>query len=662
MPSSPLFRPVCGLRRLFIFPLWRFVSYEICSDFSKMTVFAWDPWVFDPAEWRLTSAADGVVSLPNKSLELLALLLERAPGLVSKDDILSTVWRGSVVEEGNIAFHIAMLRKALDARGGTSCIETVRGRGYRFVAPVTRRLPESDRAVVIGTVTAAAVAVPPPAPDSVPGPAPTSSLRARRAMARLWPAAVLAIAVSGLGWASMSHLDARVRDVVVLPARGADGVVMDGVAETIASQLARQTTLPSRAASWHSAGETAVEAGRRLQAETVLTATVDRSGDPWRVTAELTRTHDARTLWNWMFEVPASAPAPAGLIGARTASGLGSHFDAMVPGRVTAGANAEAFNLVLQARESWRLRTPPSVQHAIALYERAIQLDPASAPAYAGLADCYNLTMSGLPTEVRYAAAKSNAERALALDPGLAAAHTSLAFLRYKFEWRWREAEAGFKLAIDMDPSYALAHHWYGEMLGLVGRYDEAIAELHRARALDPASLAIIDDLAGPLLRSGRVAEARAVVKQGAAINPMYHGVPKRMGEILAAEGRERESLEETWRAAVLTGATMESVEELRAAYLAGGLPAVLRIEIARLEASGGERFAVQAQATFLASRYARLGDRDKALHWIDVAIDRREDIALHLPTYPEYDWLRGDPEFKRMLERVGLKAGGRGL
>ena len=95
-------------------------------------LFDWDVWTYEPQEWRLTSAS-GPVALPNKTLALLALLLDRAPGLVSKDDILSVVWAGTVVEEGNIAFHVATLRKTLDAAGAPSCIETVRGRGYRFV-------------------------------------------------------------------------------------------------------------------------------------------------------------------------------------------------------------------------------------------------------------------------------------------------------------------------------------------------------------------------------------------------------------------------------------------------------------------------------------------------------------------------------------------------
>lgn len=493
-----------------------------------MTVFEWDRWVFDSAEWRLASAAGGVVPLPNKTLELLALLLERAPGLVSKEEILSTVWRDSVVEEGNIAFHIATLRKALGQGGDTSCIETVRGRGYRFVTPVSRRGQAAEQPAPIGSQP------PPAAPPA----------RRRWRAAHVVPVAMLATLAAVMGWMWLGTPKASTRQV---------------------------------------------------------------QGPP----------------------VTAAGSNPP---------------------------NAEALALTLRARESWRQRTPPSVQQAITLYERAIAIDPSFAPAYAGLADCYNLTMSGLPVKVRAMHAKANAERALALDPNLPAAHTSRAFYLYKLEWKWDEAEAEFRRAIAADPSYALAHHWYGEMIGYFGRFDEAIAELRRALALDPESLPIMSDLAATLLRSGRLAEARDVVAAGAAINPMYHGIPSRMAEILAAEGRELESLEEAWRAAVLTGATMESIEELRAAYRTGGLPAVLRLEIARLEDEQPGRFAVPAQASFLATRYARLRDKDRTLYWIGVAIDRREDLVLHLPTYPEYDWLRDDPAFNRILARAGLK------
>ncbi|MDP1572085.1 MAG: winged helix-turn-helix domain-containing protein [Vicinamibacterales bacterium] len=619
-------------------------------------VFQWGEWTFEPSEWRLTSASGRVVSLPNKSLELLALLLVRAPGLVSKDEILGTVWRDAVVEEGNIAFHIAALRKALDAPGGgASCIGTVRGRGYRFVAAVTHKRSEAGPAVAPEPgPTAPALA---PAGAAVtPAGTPAPAVAPRTTPNWLFPAALLVAAASLLVWLAIPTTETRVREVAVLPVRAAgDSAVVEGLAEAIAAQLARQTTLPTQMATGGAPGESALEAGRRLQADTVLTTTVDRSRDPWRVTVQLTRTRDQRQLWASVFDVPPVEPVVGIAIGARVAGGLGRRFDVLATEGPPGGVNQAAFDLFVQGRELWRLRTPHSVQQAIVRYEQAIAIEPAFARAYAGLADCYNLTLSGLPAEVRHARAKAHAEHALALDPGLAEAHTSLAFLRYKFEWRWRDAEAAFRRAIEADPSYALAHHWYGEMLGLLGRYDEAIAELRRARALEPNALAIDSDLVPPLLRAGRVAEARAVVEAAAAANPNWHWVPRRMAEVLAAEGRERESLEEHWRALVLSGATLDWIEALREAYRAGGLPAVLRLEIAQLEAAEATSPGGPQNATFLSLKYARLGERGEALRWIATALDRREDAAIHLLTHPDYDSLRGDPAFQRLLERVGV-------
>jgi len=636
-------------------------------------IFEWAEWTFEPAEWRLIYAGTAPVSLPNKTLELLVLLLDRAPGLVSKDEILGTVWSDAVVEEGNIAFHVALLRRTLDIGGAErSCIETVRGKGYRFVASVGRR-----DAALVEEPPAAPVLEPAASSDSLSAPdsgpvaedAPAVAAEpivdvipqagaARRRLSPGWALLVItafAAAASLFFWRSGST-NAAVRDVAVLPvASGPEAGAPAGVADAIVARLSAMTTLRARTVTPANASEPPVETARRAGAETILLTAVDASRDPWRVDVQIIRARDGQRIWSWAFDVRAGTSDVRSAIAANIATGVGRHFRVALEKPAGRTPNAEALTLTLRAREAWRLRTPPSVQHAIALYERAITMDPSFAPAYAGLADCYNLTMSGLPVDVRAANATKNAERALALDPGLADAHTSRAFSLYKFEWKWSEAEAAFRRAIAADPGYALAHHWYGEMLGYLGRFDESIAELRQAHALDPDSVAIITDLVGPLLHSGRLAEARALLEKGAAINPTFHSIPRRRGEILAAEGRERESLEETWRAAVLTGVSLESVEELRASYRAGGLPAVLRVEIARLEAGGTEPFGVPAQATILASRYARLGDREKALHWISVAIDRHEDIALHLPTYPDYDTLRDDPEFQRQLARTGI-------
>lgn len=469
-------------------------------------LFHWDGWSFEPAEWRLLNSRSEPVQLPNKTLDVLALLLERAPALVGKDEILSKVWGDAIVEEGNIAFHIASLRKVLDHTDASSCIENVRGRGYRFVAPVTTETPE--------------VRVPAGAP------APLRSLRPR---AWLYAAVALAAMVGGLIW-------------------------------------------------WSS---------------------------------------------TW--------PAPA----AKTVA---------VPSPAAA--------LVVEGRNLWRLRTPADVKQAIQVLERATAADPNYAPAYAALADAYNITMSGLPATARYERAKAYAERALALQPELADGHTSLAFLRYKFEWRWVDAESEFKRAIALNPNYALAHHWYGEFLSLLGRNDESIREFTAALTLEPDSLAIQSDFVSPLLGAGRIADARHVIETAARANPAWHWIPYRMSEVLTAEGRERESLEERWRWMLLTGATFETVDAQRTAYRTGGMPAALRVEIAQLLTADP---ATPGLATKLARAYALLRQRREALHWLSIALDRREDAAVTMLTYHDYDALRGDPAFNQLLARVGL-------
>lgn len=605
-------------------------------------VYAWEGWTFEPAEWRLVNAAGDPVSLPNRTLDLLALLLDRAPSLVTKDEILTHVWRGAVVEEGNIAFHIATLRKTLDT-GEPSCIETVRGRGYRFAASVTRREPLVEHTSPPPVVAAGAVAAEMPAPAEIPRRA------ARRPLWLLVAAAGLTAVIVGVAWFSLRHDAPIIRAVTVLP-------LAEGLADVIAARVARDTTLATFIGAAGPASEDVVEAGRRLNAEAILTVAIDRTGQPWRVLTEVTRTRDQSRLWSWQFTVNAGTPSVTHAdIAARIALGLGRHLGVA---RINIGptVNPAAYELTLQAREQWRQRTPHTVQQAITLYERAIALDPAFSRAYAGLADCYNLTMSGLPPDVRYPRALENAEKAVALDPNDAAGHTSLAFIRYKFEWRWEEADAEFRRAIALDPDYALAQHWYGEFLGLMGRYDEAIAHLRQAVALEPESLAIQSDLVQPLLRAGRIAEARAAVEAAAATNPNWHFIPYRMADVLEAEGRERESVESRWRWMLLSGATLESVDRLRAAYNAGGMEAMTRAEIADYLDTETATPGNWMTATFLSRLYGRLGDHAEALRWLGIAIDRREDAANTLLIHPDYDTLRGEPEFARLMARVGLK------
>jgi len=617
-------------------------------------VFEWGGWTFEPAEWRLLAADGTPVSLPNRTLDLLALLLERAPSLVTKDEILTHVWRDSVVEEGNIAFHIATLRKAIDCED-SSCIETVRGRGYRFIAPVARLEPAPPApGEPVSPVEAAGLAEESrEAATAITAvvTAPTAHRRRRIPLFPVVAAVGLGLITAGAGWYALATSAPPIRTVTVMPS-------LDGLADAVVARVSRDTTLEARAGTSAGPDERALDAGQRLNAEAILTTHVDQTVQPWRVWAQLTRTRDQRHLWSWAFDVPADSLATANAtIAAKIGFGLGRHLGAVRAGAAGSAAtvNPVAYDLSLQARVQWRLRTPYSIQQAITLYERAISIDPGYAPAYAGLADCYNLTMSGLTPDVRYPRALEYAEKAVALDPDDASGHTSLAFLRYKFEWRWDEADAEFKKAIALDPDYALAHHWYGEFLGLMGRYEEAITQLRLAAALDPQTLAIQSDLVPPLLRAGRIAEARAVVEAAAATNPNWPIIPYRMADIFEAEGRDRDAAESRWRWMLLSGVSLENVDRLRAAYNTGGMEGMTRAEIASYLESEAATPGAWLNATFLSRLYARLGKRAEAFRWLNIALDRREDAGISLIIHPDYDSLRGDPAFDEALKRVGL-------
>ena len=147
--------------------------------------------------------------------------------------------------------------------------------------------------------------------------------------------------------------------------------------------------------------------------------------------------------------------------------------------------STEAHHLYLKGRYNWNKRTPFWIERAVQYFEQAIQLDPHYALAYAGLADSYNLMAgnSGLPPSETFPKARAAALRALEIDDTLAEAHTSLALVRYLFDWQWSAAERGFQRAIELNPNYATAHHWYGEYLGLCRRFDEGFKELVRRRS-----------------------------------------------------------------------------------------------------------------------------------------------------------------------------------
>ena len=282
--------------------------------------YTWDQWRFEPTECRLMRD-DVMVPMPAKTLDLLAALLRRAPRLVTKEELLTAVWPNAAVEEGNIAFHVAALRKILDPGDGPSVIENVRGRGYRFVRDV------------------AIIQLPPT--DAVQQPAAPHRPR----LGALWPAlAVAGILVIALVLAAVMRGRPAEWSVVVMPFTvvnsAAGEALVPGLGQYIALEL-EKAGIRGQALAGGARGELPRDAGARLGAAAVLTGTLQPTPAGWRVSVELMRTSDGRREWTWVFEVandvgrpsPGTGPDDArsrlqGAIGGLIAGGLHSRLAA----------------------------------------------------------------------------------------------------------------------------------------------------------------------------------------------------------------------------------------------------------------------------------------------------------------------------------------------
>jgi tetratricopeptide (TPR) repeat protein len=314
--------------------------------------------------------------------------------------------------------------------------------------------------------------------------------------------------------------------------------------------------------------------------------------------------------------------------------------------------NPQAYQAYLEGRFYWAKRTPDSVDKAISRFEEALRIDPNYAQAYAGLADSYAVTASGLPSSDRGMKAKSAAERAIALDGSSAEAETSLAFILYKFEWNWTEAERHFRRALQLNPNYALAHHWFGEFLVLRGRSDEGLAELRRAESLDPLSLPIKNDLARALYRARRYDEAIAGAQHVLELDPTFSNAYATLVYANEQKHDYPRAVEADLQVLRLSKKSPEQIEALRNKFSHSGWQAYWagELDLLQKEPAGSVSDYVFAEV------YLRLGNREQALHFLENSFADRGDAPLLVGVEPLWDPLRSESRFIYLLRRTGLQ------
>ena len=635
------------------------------------------------AQRRLLRRGTETIALTPKAFDILLLLIQHGGEVVSKDEIMRAVWPDSFVEESNLTQTVFMLRKALCETTEQRYILTVQGRGYRFVPDVKesssdgRGLTSSDhisadapRAIVGDRSSNARVGAPGPTQTEM-----AQSPPVLRKKFQLLAVATIVVVAAGL----MTYLRrSAVQDrpsppparlmLAVLPFQNLTGdstqeYFSDGLTEEMITQLgnldSQHLGVIARTSVMHYKNTpTALDQiGRELSVQYVLEGSVRRDANNVRITAQLIQTKDQSHVWARQYDRELKGLLSLqGEIAQEIADEiqltLGEHKPAASTQAGGSPHNYEAYDLYLKGQYFFNKRTAKGLKEAVKYFEQAAAKDPSYARAYAGLADCYALMggYTGRPPAEFIRKARAAALRALQLDDSLPEAHTALALIVQTYDWDWQTAEREFQRAIALNPNYATAHHWYAEHLMWRGRFDEALQESERARQLDPLSLIIAADN-GAILYFSR----------------QYDGAIEKWQSVLELDS-------DFIRAHLIKGAYTEKgmfaealvdEEKLRSkdipadywswrAYIEGraGHPADARHALDELLNVNRHE---PVDPILVANGYVGVGDKDRALAWLEKAYKQHSNELVSLKVSPVYDVLRGDPRFLILLHRVGL-------
>jgi serine/threonine-protein kinase len=400
--------------------------------------------------------------------------------------------------------------------------------------------------------------------------------------------------------------------------------------------------------------------GNDLGVETVLEGSVRKAGSRLRITAQLINVADGYHLWSESFDrdmedVFAIQDEISLAIVEELKPELLGDEEARVAGRAT--ANPEAYNLYLRGRWYWNKRTPPDLMRGIDYFERAIDIAPDYALAYAGMADCYTALAeySASPPEGTAAAARGAALRALELDDTLPEAHAALGYIKLVYDWDWRGAETDLKRAIELDPNYAPAHHRYAVVLSIMGRYDEGLQEVRRAKELEPHCVSISTVVGLLLCNVGELDSAIEELERALEMDPGFANVYFTLGAAYLYSAKYDEALatfEESNR--ILGGRNPGAAAMIGITHAFSGDVDEAERALADLTALAEHG---PVSSSLIAVLCFSLGRRDEGFEWLERAYEERELLLrVLLPVFRRPDVAYGDPRFQDLLGRMGLE------
>lgn len=582
------------------------------------------------------------LKVQEQPFQILLKLLEHPGEIVTREELRSTLWPvGTFVDfETGLNTIIKRLRETLgDSAENPRFLETVPRRGYRFIG-----MPG-----VGATVTPAAV-----------------KARSRRTIPMTGLAIVLVLALLftlNRGWrerllgrASPSPIES----LAVLPLTNLSGdpaqeYFADGMTEEVIAELSKIEALRviSRTSvmQYKSTSKTVPEIAGELKVDAIVEGSVVRSGDRVRVTAQLIQAPMDKHLWTESYDRQLKdALALQAEVARDIANGIKiritPHEQAQL--RTVPSVNPEAHEAYLGGRYYWNKRTAQDLKKAIENYQQAIQIDPAYASPYLGLADCYRLLSlyGSLRPKEAYPKAKAAVMRALELDNTLPEAHAELGEVKFMFEWDWSGPEQHFKRAIELNPNSVEILTGYSQYLILTGRFDEGLDARKRALELDPlAPMSSLDlDLGWAYFNARRYDEGIAHLRKVLELDPTLRDAHSALAFNFAGKRMYAEALAECEEAG--------NPSVCGWVYAVSGRRAQALQIVERFKESSKREY---VDAIWIVATYAGLGQKDQALEWLERNYVECALGMVFLKVAPDFDSLRSEPRFQDLLRRMAV-------
>ena len=609
------------------------------------------------------------LKLVGQPFEVLAMLLESPGQLVTREELRTRLWPTDTFVDFDHGLNAAVnkLRDALsESAEKPTYVETLPRRGYRFISAV--ELPDSlGLKLPVPEMPASLESPVVVAETQIP-----SRYGRRRVFVTALVLVVILAVVFGFDPGGVRHRLVgepsvpRIQSIAVLPLENLSKdpeqeYFADGMTDELITNLAQISALRviSRTSAMQYKGtkKSLSEIARELRVDAVVEGTVMHSGDRVRITAQLIEASTDHHLWaasydrdlqNVLSMQEEVTRAIVSEVRVKLTAQEQARLASMHP------INPEAFQLWLKGRYYWYKLNPEGLQKAIEYFQQALEKDPTYAPAYAGLADSYNLLafFNVFPPREVMPKAKAAAVKALELDDNLAEAHVSLGWAGFTYDLDWPAAGKHFERAIVLNPAYPLAHSYYSLYLGALGRAEEGLTEAKRALDLDPVSPAINHYVVVQLYLARRFDEAIEQCRKTLELDPSFTPVRGTLAEVYSAKGMYREALAEYEEYSALSGGSPRSTAFVGYAHARLGQRSQAFRVLEQLRAASKQKY---VPALSFAIVYVGLGEKEQAFLWLEKAYDERTNSLAYLKVQATWDPLRSDPRFADLVRRIGL-------